>query len=117
MDDRLQDLVNAGAFLGPGPHGAAGVEPDDLLNLSLGLVGLGAREIDLVDDRDDLQPIVHGEVGVGERLRLDALRGVDEEQGAFAGRQRARHLVREVDMPGRIDQVELVILSIFCLVI
>ena len=82
------------------------VEPDDVLDLALALVGLRARQIDLVDDRDDLEAVVHGEIGVGQRLRFDALRGIDEQQRAFARGQRARHLVAEVHVAWRVDQVE-----------
>jgi hypothetical protein len=84
----------------------APVEADDLLDLPPRLLGLRARQVDLVDDRDDLEVVVDGQVGVGQRLRLDALRGVDQQQRALAGRQRPRDLVAEVHVPGRVDQVE-----------
>ena len=74
------------------------VEADDLLDLAARLLGLRARQIDLVDDRDDLEVVLDREIGVGERLRLDALRGIDEQQRALAGGERPRHLVREVDV-------------------
>ena len=35
-----------------------------------------------------------------------ALRRVDDQDGALAGLQAVAHLVREVDMAGRVDQVE-----------
>ena len=89
-----------------------GVEADDVLDLPLALVGLRARQIDLVDDRDDLEVVVHGQVGVGQRLRLDALRGIDHQQRALAGGQRARDLVAEVHVAGRVDQVEDVLLAV-----
>ena len=73
-------------------------------------VGLGARKIDLVDDRDDLEIVSDGQVGVGERLRLDALRGVDEKQRTLAGGERPRDLVAEVDVARRVDEVEDVLL-------
>ncbi len=49
---------------------------------------------------------------VGERLRLEALSRVDHEDGALAGRERARDLVAEIDVAGRVDQVELVELAL-----
>ena len=93
-------------------HGAGAVEADDVLDLPLALVGLRARQIDLVDDRDDLEVVLDREVRVGQRLRLDALRRVDQQQRAFARRERPRHLVAEVDVAGRIDQVEDVLLAV-----
>ena len=46
---------------------------------------------------------------VGEGLRLDPLRRVDQEDRPFTGGQASRHLVREVDVPGRVDEVQLVL--------
>ena len=82
-DDGLEDVVGAGALLGAGQDGGAAVEADDVLDLTLALVGLRAGQVDLVDDRDDLEVVVHGQVGVGQRLGLDALRGVDQQQRAL----------------------------------
>ncbi len=70
------------------------------------LVGLGAGQVDLVEHGDDGQIMVDGHVQVGQRLRLDALRGVDEQHRALACGQRAGHLIREVHMAGGIDHAE-----------
>ena len=77
---------------------ALGVVADQVGDLGRGAVGVGLRQVDLVHDRDDLEVVLDREVGVRERLRLDPLRGVDDEQRAFARLQRARHLVGEVDV-------------------
>ena len=45
---------------------------------------------------------------VGERLGLDALRRIDDEDRALAGLQAVADLVGEVDMAGRVDEVEAV---------
>ena len=74
------------------------------------LVGVGLRQVDLVDDRDDLQVVLDRQVGVRERLRLEPLRGVHQQERALARLERARDLVCEVDVPRRVDQVELVTL-------
>ena len=74
------------------------VEADDVGDLSARLFGLRARQIDLVDDRDDLEVVLDGEVGVRQRLRFDALRRIDEQQRAFARGQRPRDLVRKIDV-------------------
>ena len=84
-DDGFEDVADADAFLGAGENRARRVEADDLFDLPPALLDLRAGQIDLVDDRDDLEVAVDGEVGVGQRLRLDALRGVDEQQRALAG--------------------------------
>ena len=107
-DDRLEHVVDADAGLGAGEHRLAGVEADDVLDLLADLLGLGGGEVDLVDDRDDLVVVLDRLVDVGERLRLDPLRRVDHQQRAFAGGEAAADLVGEVDVAGRVHQVELV---------
>ena len=111
-DDRLENLVDAGPFLGAREDRAARIEADDLLDLPPGFVRLRAREIDLVDDRDDLEGVLDREVRVGQRLRFHALRGIDQQQRPFARGQRAGDLVREVHVPGRVDQVQHVLLPV-----
>ena len=94
-----------------------GGQPDDVFDLPAGLVRLGARQVDLVDDRNDFEPALNGQIGIGERLRLDALRRIHEQQGALTGGQRAGHLVREIDVAGRVDQIEDVLVSVSGLVV
>ena len=47
-------------------------------------------------------------IDVGEGLRFDALRRVDDQQRAFAGGEAAADLVGEVDVAGRVHQVQLI---------
>ena len=51
------------------------------------------------------------EVRVRHGLRLDALRGVDQQHRAFTGRETARDLVGKVHVARRVHQVELVDLA------
>src|SRR5205807_8269344 len=78
--------------------------PGQLAHFACDALRFGAGQVDLVQARDQLQPGVDGEVGVGDRLRLHALRGVHDEQRALARGQRARDLVGEVHVPGRVDE-------------
>ena len=84
------------------------IESDHCLDLLANALRLGGRQIDLVDHRNDFQIVVQRQIGIGERLRLHALRGVHHQQRALAGLQAARDFVGEIDVAGRIDQVELV---------
>ena len=117
LDHRLEDLVDADAGLGRGQQRVGGVEADHLLDLLLGALGIGRRQIDLVEHRHDLEVVVEREVDVGQRLRLDALRGVDDQQRALAGAERARDLVAEVDVAGRVDEVDDVVLPVVAAVV
>ena len=69
----------------------------------------GMSACHLVDDGCDGQVLLEGEEKVGHSLCLDALRGVDEEKSPLARGDRAADLIAEVDVPGRVDQIELVI--------
>ena len=93
-------------------HGVGGVEADGAFDHLLGARDVGAREVDLVDDGNDFETVIDGEVGVGEGLGFDALGGIHDEQCAFAGGQRAGDLVGEVDVAGSVDEVELVGLAV-----
>ena len=90
----------------------AAVEADDVFDLAAGFLGLRAGQVDLVDDRDDLEVAVDGEVHVGQRLRFHALARIDQQQRAFARGQRPGDLVREVHVARRVDQVQDVLLPV-----
>lgn len=64
-------------------------DTDNVFNFLLCAQRLGGRQVDFIDNRDYFEVVLKGEIGVAKRLGLDALRGVDDEQGAFAGGERA----------------------------
>ena len=88
-DDRLQQFVDPSARFGAGEYGFGGVEPQDLLGFQRYVFWMGGGEVDLVDDEDHFEVGFHGQIGVGDGLRLDPLRGVDEHDNALARRQGA----------------------------
>ena len=107
-DDRVEHLLDALARLRRDPEHVVGVVADQIRDLGRGAVRIGLRQVDLVHERDDLEVVLDREVRVRECLRLDPLRRVDDEQCALAGLKRAGDLVGEVDVTGRVDQVQLV---------
>ena len=111
-DQLVQHLEHPLPRLRADPPHALGGLPEQLSDLRRDPLGLGSRQVDLVQARDQLEPRVDRQVRVGHRLRLDPLRGVDHQQRAFAGGERARHLVGEVDVSRRVDQVQLVGLAV-----
>ena len=108
--------MDALARLARDAHGVVGRYREVLLDLLLDLVGVGARQVDLVDGRHDVEVRVHGETRIGDRLGLDALRGVHDKNRALAGGQRARDLVGEVDVARGVDEIELVGLAVICVI-
>src|SRR5207253_8874844 len=91
-NDRLEDLVDANALLGGSQDAVLTGQPDYAFDLLAHDLGLSAGQVDLVDDRNDLEVVLEGEIHVGQRLRLDALGGVDDQQCALTRRQGARNL-------------------------
>ena len=111
-DDLLQEFLDAFPGLGGHPEHLAGVAADDPGEFGGVAVGLGGRQVDLVQHRDDLEVGVERHVQVGQRLRLDALGRVDQQDRALAGRQAAGDLIAEVDVAGGVDQVKHVLLVV-----
>ena len=92
------------------PQHLLGFTPDDVRDLARVPVWVGGRQVDLVEHRDDGEVVVHRQVQIRQRLRLDALRGIDEQHRPLARLQRTAHLVGEVDVSGCVDQVDDVVL-------
>ena len=61
--------------------------------------------------------VVHGLIDIGERLRLDALGRVHHQQRALAGGERAVHLIGEIDMARRVDEIERIGPAVFALIV
>ena len=107
-DDRLEDLEDPRSLLGRREEHLLARDRENVLQLLDDDVRLGRGEVDLVDDRDDHEIVAQREMDVGQRLGLDPLGGIDHEDRALAGLQAAADLVAEVDVTGRVDQVEAV---------
>ena len=61
---------------------------------------VGGRQIDLVDDRQQFQVVIQCQVEVGDRLGLDALGCVHDDQRTVAGQERARTSWEKSTCPG-----------------
>ncbi len=105
-DDRVQELPHTLAGLRRDVQYRLGRQPEHVLDLECAAHRVGRRQVDLVEHRDDLEVVLEGLVGVGQRLRLDPLARVHEEDRPLARRQRPRDLVAEVDVTRGVDQVE-----------
>ena len=112
LHNRFEDLVDADARFTRRRDGLRSIEADALFDVFPRALDVGARKVDLVEHRDDLEIVVEREVDIGKRLRLHALRRVDDQNGALTGGHASAHLVGEVDMSGRVDEVERVDLAI-----
>ena len=86
LDDRPQHVIDPLAGLAAGPDHVGRVGAKSMLHLGDHVVWAGRREIDLVEHRHDGQLVLHRQEGIGNRLRLDALKRIDEQNRSFASR-------------------------------
>ena len=112
LDDGPKDVGHPLPRLGADGEDLGRVDPQAGHDLFLDLLGPRRLHVDLVEHGNDRQVVVHRQIGIGDGLCLDALGRVDQEDRPLAGRQAAGNLVVEVDVAGRVDQVELVDLAV-----
>ena len=111
-DQRVEQRGNAFAGLRRDLQDLVGRDAEDVLDLARHPIGLGRGEVDLVQCGDDREVVFERQVTVRQRLGFDALRRVDQQQCSLARSQAARHLVAEVDVTRRVDEVEDVVVPV-----
>ncbi len=109
LDDRLEHLLDANRRSCRWRAARRRLDAEGLLHLGHDGVGPGDRQIDLVEHRHDGQVVLHRQIRIGDRLGLHALKRIDQQDDALAGGEAARDLVAEIDVAGRVDQVQLVV--------
>ena len=92
------------------------LKSDHVLDLLRHTVRIGARKVDLIDDRDNVEVMVKGEVDVRKCLRLDSLGRVNDKDRAVAGRKASGYLIVKVHMTWGIDQVEDILFAVLRLI-
>ena len=105
LHDPLEDLVDTDIIF-RGDQGRFGcVQTDNIFDLFLHFFRLRRRKIDLINDRQDLKICINCKICIGQRLRLDSLRRIDDQDRAVTGCQAAADLVVKVDVAGRVDKI------------
>ena len=67
---------------------------------------IGSWKVNLVDDRQDFQIRIQGQVDIGQGLGFDSLGRVHHQNGPFTGCQRTGYLIGKVNVPRGVNQVE-----------
>ena len=108
----LEDFFDAHAGFGRAGNRIGRVDADHVFHFAACVLRIGVGQVHLVEDGDHFHAQVECGVAIGHGLRFHALAGIDHQQSAFAGRQRAAYFIREVHMARCVDQVEVVNLSV-----
>ncbi len=116
-DDLFQHQIDTEAGLGGAAHRVHRVDADDVLDLLGNPLGLCGRQVDLVQHRHHFQIHFHGGVAVGQSLCLNPLTGIHHQQCPFTGSQGARNLVGEIHVARGVDKVQLIGVTVLCLVV
>lgn len=64
-------------------------------------------QIDLIEHRNNCEIMFHSHIEHRQRLRLNTLRGIHEQNGSFTRGEAAAHLVPKIRMPRSVDEIEL----------
>ena len=106
--NRFQNFRNSGSLLCGNGDRLFPRNGENLLHLLQTHIHVRCGKVDFVNDRDDMQIMLHRQIHVGDRLRLNPLRGVDHKQCTVARGKRTADLVSKVHMPRSVDQIEFV---------
>ncbi len=116
IDNGLEDGLHAHPCFPACRKNVVHLATDQIHNLLSDHFGVRGVQIHFVQHRHNFQIVLQRQVKVADGLGLDALGGVDDEQGPLAGRDGTRHFIAEIDVPRGVDQIEDVFLTVFALV-
>ena len=85
--DRLENFRHPFAGFRAGENRVVCFQTDEVLDLLDRLLGFSTRQVDLIDNWDELEIVLEGEISVRQRLGFNALRSVDYQQRTFTRRE------------------------------
>ena len=108
LDDSPQHLWYILASLSRNMNNIALITAQQINHLLGNAWHIGCWQVNLVEHRDDGEVLLHRQVHISQRLRLDPLAGIHHQYRAFAGLQATRYFVAKIHVAGGVDQVEVV---------
>ena len=111
-DNLLQNLINIKSGLGGYSRRIRCLYTDHILNLFNYLIRSRTGQINLVDDRHDIQVMIQRQIDIGQSLSLHALSRIHYQNGSVTGRKTPGHLIIKIHMSGRVNQIENVLFSV-----
>ena len=92
------------------------IDSDHIFNLFFYTFRLCAWQIDLVDDRHNIQIMVECQIDIRKCLCLNSLCRINDKNRSIAGCQASGYLIVEIDMSRCVDQVENILFPVICLI-
>jgi hypothetical protein len=109
--------MDSHATFGRTCNGLGCIDANNIFDLGLHTLRLCLREIHLIQYRNHLKSLLNRGVAIGNGLGFNPLCRVYHQQGTLTGVQRSRHLITEINMTGRVDEVQFIHLPIIGLVL
>ena len=117
LNEILQHILDTHAGLGAGGYCLCGINTDNFLDFLLHPLGVGLRQIHLVQYRQYLEALLDCRVAIGDRLRFNPLTRIHYQQRTLASGERTGDFIGKVDVAGGINKVQLVRLAILRLIV
>jgi len=112
LDNGLKYILYTHSRLSACGYSIIAVKSDDLLDLSFDLINARVGKIDLVDYWYNIQIVLKCQIHIRQCLGFDSLNRIHYQYSALTCRKASGYLVGKIHVPGRIDQVEDVFLTI-----
>ena len=104
----LKNLWYTDTGLGTRRDGLCRIDGQYRLDFFGNTLGVGGREVNLIDNRDDHKLSVHRKICIRKGLCFHTLCSIHDEERTFACIQRTRNFIRKVDVARCVDEVHLV---------
>ena len=115
-NDLFQNFFNIQSCLGRNSRCIVCLKSDHILNLVDNALRICTWEIDLVNDRKHIQVMIQCQINIRQRLRLDTLCCIYDQNRPITGSKTSGNLIVKIDMPWCIDQVKNIFFSIISLI-
>ena len=114
--DGFQNVFHPESGLSAGWDDVVHGTSDEVHDLITHHLWIGRVQIHFIEDGDDFKVVLQGQIKIRNRLSLNALRRIYDQQSPLTCCDGPGYLVAEVHVPRSIDQIEDKLLSIFGLV-
>ncbi len=107
VDDGIQHFGYSPALFGRDQENLFALAAEQFHHFFTDALGICRRQVNFIQDGNQLQIVLKRHVKHRKRLGLDALRGIDEQDRAFARSERPADFITKISVAGRVDEIQL----------